>query len=93
MNELDLATLRQRLEDLDHELVHLLALRRDLVLALGDLKQAAGLAVLQPEREAAQAALRATWARELGLDPTYVNELFARVVAEARRVQASKRCD
>jgi chorismate mutase-like protein len=91
MNDLDLAALRQRLEDKDHELVRLLAERRDLVLAVGELKQAAGLAVHQPEREAAQAALRAAWAHELGLDPTYVNELFARVVAEARREQAARR--
>jgi monofunctional chorismate mutase len=47
-----LDTYRKRIDGIDRRIVRLLKRRFDLVRAVGELKREAGLAVVQPEREA-----------------------------------------
>lgn len=91
MNDPTVVHLRRRVDDVDRALVHLLAERRNLVLALAALKEHDGLDVIQPAREAEMAVDRAAWAALEGLEPAFVADLFERIVAEARRIQFERR--
>lgn len=83
----DLTTLRSRIDELDHEMLRLLASRMDVSRRMAALKRAAGMSVYQPQRWQAVLTDRQQQAIELGLDPTFTKELLEKIHGESVRVQ------
>jgi chorismate mutase len=81
-----IARLRQRIDDIDAQLVRLLNERASCALAVGHLKETSGLPLYQPAREAeVLAAVRA--ANRGPLDAGALTRLFERIIDEARRLE------
>lgn len=81
-----LPPLRQRIDDIDEQLVRLLNERAAIALAIGHIKHDLGLAVYQPAREVEVLA----HVRELNtgpLDDGAITRLFERVIDENRRLE------
>jgi chorismate mutase-like protein len=90
MSETDrdrLEALRRTIVEVDEELIRLIARRRDLVLAVGEIKKALGLPILDPSREAHVVRRAAQRSRELGLDEELTRDVIWRIVASAREAQ------
>jgi chorismate mutase len=82
----DLDRLRGEIDDLDDRLVALLNERAALALAIGRLKEARGLQIYQPSREAEVLAhVRA--ANGGPLDGGAMTRLFERIIDEGRRLE------
>ncbi len=81
-----LVTARAAIDAVDAQIVHLLAERATLALQIGQAKQAAGLPVYVPEREAAVLARVATLATG-PLDAAMAARVFSAIVAETRALQ------
>lgn len=81
-----LEQLRRRIDQLDEQIVALLNQRATCALAIGRLKEAAGLPVYQPTREADVLANVRT--HNTGpLDAAAMTRLFERIIDEARRLE------
>jgi chorismate mutase-like protein len=85
-----LAALRRAFDDVDAQLLALLAERQRLARAAGEVKRAAGLPIIDEQREAAAAAARRVRAAALGLDAAFVDDVFALVVGASRRAQGAR---
>ncbi len=84
LDEID--TLRQRIDELDEQLVRLLSARAACALAIGRAKKELGLEVYQPSREAE--VLKHVQQLNPGpLDNGAMRRLFERVIDEARRLE------
>jgi chorismate mutase len=82
----EIVRLRDRIDELDRELVALLNARARCALAIGVCKERAGLPVYQPAREAE--VLKNVRAANTGpLDGDAIVRLFERIVDEARRLE------
>ena len=79
--------LRERIIQLDEDLVDLIAERRDLVLEIGQIKSDLGLPVLDPAREASVVRRAAALAREKDVDEELVRDVIWRIMASAREEQ------
>lgn len=78
--------LRQRIDALDEQLVALLNQRASCALQIGRLKEAAGVPVYQPSREAE--VLANVRRHNAGpLDAEAMTRLFERIIDEARRLE------
>jgi prephenate dehydrogenase len=84
-----LQEVRDHIDELDRELVTLLARRTELVLRAGRAKAELHLPIHDPEREAAQLQARRTWAQEAGLDAQGVEDVFRSVLRSSRAVQGN----
>lgn len=88
--ESTLARLRDRLEEVDGELIRLVGERRSLVLEVGRLKDALGRPVLDPTREARVVRRAAERAREMGVDEELIRDVIWRIIASAREAQTGQ---
>lgn len=81
--------LRQRIDDLDERLVELLNERAKCALRIGEIKQALGLQVYQPERESQVLGHVRDHGRAIKgpLGPAALTRLFERIIDEARRLE------
>ena len=81
--------LRQRIDQLDERLVELLNERAICALEIGKLKQALGLEVYQPEREAAVLRHVQSHGMQTGspLGGDALARVFERIIDEARRIE------
>ena len=86
--ERDVAALRAHIQEFDLELIRCLGRRFEEVRILGELKRASGTPIVDLAREAELVALYRAEAAKAGLDPEFVLELFAVVLARSRREQA-----
>jgi chorismate mutase len=78
--------LRQRIDEIDEQLVSLLSARAECALAIGHQKRLSGMDVYQPHREAQ--VLEHVQAINRGpLDNHAMKRLFERVIDEARRLE------
>jgi chorismate mutase len=84
MSRLD--DLRQRIDELDEQLVTLLSARAECALAVGHEKKAAGLEIYQPSREADVLA-HVQQINQGPLDNAAIKRLFERIIDEARRLE------
>jgi prephenate dehydrogenase len=82
-----LARVRGEIEQVDRQMVELIARRVDLARQVGPLKQALGMPILDPPREAAIVRRAGEIAREAGLDDDAVRYIFWHLVGMSRRVQ------
>lgn len=83
-----LERIRAEIEAVDAALVGLLADRLRLARAAGEAKQGAGLPTLDPGREAAVVRRAAAAARDRGLPPEAVRDVFWHIVGLCRGAQA-----
>ena len=86
----ELARCRGEIERIDNEIISLLAERLALGKRTGDLKRIAGLPILDPTREAAVIRRVTTAARESGLPPEPIREIFWQIVGMSRREQEAQ---
>ncbi len=84
----ELDTLRDQIMELDDELIRLIGRRRDLAVEIGRVKQALGLPVLDPAREAQVVRRGTEMARERGVDPELAREVIRRIISAARQAQS-----
>jgi len=82
----DIDSLRARIDEIDALLVALLNERAGCALAIGHLKEAAGLPIYQPAREA-EVLARVSAANSGPLDTEAIVRLFERIIDEARRLE------
>jgi chorismate mutase len=82
----DIEALRRRIDAIDAQLVSLLNQRAACALDVGRLKEAAGLPVYQPDREA-DVLERVRQANNGPLDAAALTRLFERIIDEARRLE------
>ena len=78
---------RDHIDELDREIVELLARRAQLAQRAAREKARLGRPVRDPEREAELLAARKRWAAERGLDPASVHEIFDAILQFSRRLQ------
>lgn len=82
----DIDALRERIDALDEQLVELLNERASCAVAIGEMKQALGLAIYQPQRE--RDVLDHVERVNGGpLDAAAIRRLFERIIDEARRLE------
>jgi len=78
----ELASLRQSIDNIDAALVHLLAERFKFTQQVGVLKAARGLPASDPDREKIQVARLRALAEESHLDPAFAEKFLGFIVAE-----------
>lgn len=83
----ELSRCRDEIERIDRDIIALLARRLTLGKRTGDLKRDAGLPILDPTREAAVIRRVTEEAREAGLPPEPIREVFWQIVGMSRRAQ------
>ncbi len=85
-----LAGARERISEVDEELIRIIGERRDLVLQVSRAKAVLGLPVMDPAREAAVVRKAAEKARELGVDEEMTRDVVWRIMAAARAAQENR---
>lgn len=84
-----LNTLRGHIDDLDHEMLTLLARRMELSRQIADIKHEQGMTIYQSKRWEAVMHDRLRLASDLGLDEHFTKEVLEKIHAESVRVQLS----
>lgn len=82
-----LESLRVQIEQIDRDIVGLIARRVALGRAVGEAKRSLGATILDPAREAAVVRRAGTLARDAGLADEDVRDIFWHVIALSRRAQ------
>lgn len=85
----DLSNLRTQIDQIDDELVSVLARRAQLTRAVGEHKTRHGLSLYVPAREAELLAARRATAAAAGLDPDLMEDILRRVMRESYASQES----
>ena len=80
-----LAGYRARIDELDDQLMRLLAERFEITKAVGAHTAAVGLPAADPDREARQVARLRSIATEVGMDPAFSEKVFRLIVDEVIR--------
>ena len=86
----ELARCREEIERIDTTIISLLAERLALGKRTGELKRTAGLPILDPTREAAVIRRVTASARDAGLPPEPIREVFWQIVGMSRREQEAR---
>ena len=79
-------TIRARIDEIDRQLVALLSERASCALAIGRLKELAGMPIYQPAREA-DVLSNVRTVNAGPLDDEAMTRLFERIIDEARRLE------
>ena len=83
----DLNNLRQGIDEIDSELVALLARRANLTKRVGQYKSQTGLPIYIPERETELIEKRCKQALQVGVSPSLVEDLLRRIMRESYQTQ------
>ncbi len=83
----ELQETRELIDDLDHELLGLLARRATLARRAGKAKAELGHPIVDTQRETRLLAERRAWAESMQLDPDAIDELFRAILRFSRRAQ------
>ncbi|MFS1704300.1 bifunctional chorismate mutase/prephenate dehydrogenase [Alteromonas sp. AMM-1] len=88
-----LSELRQGIDELDSQLVELLAKRAVLAAKVGDIKAKTGMPIYVPSREASMLEDRQRQAESAGVSPSLVEDLLRRIMRESYHIQNNRyRC-
>ncbi len=88
-----LAGLRDRIDDVDSQLIQLLKLRNELTSKVGEVKSQTGMPIYVPTRESEMIAARREQAASIGLSPDLAEDVLRRVIRDSYRSQhANYRC-
>jgi len=82
--------LRNQIDELDHQLVELLARRQEVVEEVVAFKKERQLAVYHPAREADMIDARRQHGRKVGLDADYLEEIFRNIMRYSRSTQTAE---
>ncbi len=82
--------LREQIDNLDHQLVELLARRQEVVEEVVTFKKERQLSVYHPAREADMIDVRRQHARQVGLDADYLEEIFRNIMRYSRSTQTAE---
>jgi chorismate mutase len=85
--QINLAAVRLEIEEIDRALIALIAQRVGVARRLGAAKRASGLPTLDPAREAEVVRRSAALARDFGLQPEEMREVFWHIIGMCRRAQ------
>ena len=85
-----LNTLREGIDELDTQLVELLAKRNALTTQVGQVKAEAGMPVYVPSREKELIASRRAQAEALGVSPDLTEDLLRRIMRESYHTQNNR---
>jgi len=80
--------LRKQIEDTDAAIIQQLAKRQELSKQIGQLKSHHGKDIIDSEREEALFAFYETLSEKYHLQASFVKQLFKRIIAHSRKVQA-----
>jgi prephenate dehydrogenase len=83
----DLREVRALIDELDQELLALVARRGELARRAGRVKRAEGRPIRDPERERRLLAERNAWAQALGVDAPAAEQVFGALLEASRRIQ------
>ena len=86
-SDVDLRTLRSHIDDVDRQVIALLADRQKATQKIAEIKQRENMTVFQPKRWSEVLADRIAQASELGLDPTYIKDLYEKIHAQSVKEQ------
>ncbi len=86
----DLSELRARIDQLDAELVRILAQRINIVREVAETKGHSGDAVIQPDRVRDVLLSRRQWAIDAGVDADFAEQLFRTLLSETHRIEAAE---
>ncbi len=78
-----LIVLRNEIDDIDHQLVALLAKRRAVTTKVGELKSEVGMPIYAPEREAALLSMRRKQALSAGVSPDLIEDILRRLMQDS----------
>ena len=84
-----LEELRKRIIAVDDDIIQMIGERRDLVLEIGRIKEALGLPILDPAREASVVRRVAERSRALGVDEELTRDVIWRIISSAREIQSA----
>lgn len=87
MTALGISRVRRHIDQIDRQIVRLLARRQQLSMEIGEVKQSRGLPVHIPERERQLLDVIREEAGHRGVEPGHAEALFELVLAESRRIQ------
>ena len=83
----ELELLRSKLADLDQQILEILSQRMSISAEIGRLKSTQNLAINQPEWWEETSARRTILAKQLNLNPDFVNELYEIIHQESKSKQ------
>lgn len=83
----ELARVRAQISEVDDRLIRTIGERKELVRAVGRLKEILNLPVMDPAQEAKVVRKAAARARELGVDEEVTRDVIWRIIASARATQ------
>jgi chorismate mutase len=83
----ELENFRKKINEIDENIIRLLAERHKVVLAVGKYKEKADIEVVDLKREQQLREFYAELCTKNGLDIDFVNRLFKMVIMESRRLQ------
>lgn len=87
----DLASLRQRIDELDRQLITVLAERIAVCHDVARIKETSDTPIIQPERVRAVLEGRRQSAIDAGLDPDFVEDIMRVVLSETHRIEVAGR--
>ncbi|GIV40300.1 MAG: cytochrome c4 [Thermonema sp.] len=82
-----LDTLRQKIDNIDHEIVELLAKRMNIVEQIGEYKKEKGITIFQLERWNQVFRTRSEWAQQHALNAELIAEIYKLIHVESIRIQ------
>jgi chorismate mutase-like protein len=85
-----LADLRTRIDELDRELVRIVAARLEVCHEVAKLKEASDTPVIQPDRVRQVIDTRRQWAIDHDVDPDFAEQLFRVLLAETHRIEVAR---
>lgn len=84
---MELATIRKELDQIDKELVSLLAKRLSLMPEVAQYKKRNKVDVDQPDREKEILEAKRKLAEKLDVNPDFIEELYKKIFQESKRIQ------
>lgn len=84
-----LPELRSRIDDLDRELVRVLAARLAVCREVAAVKEGMDTPIIQPDRVRQVITSRRQWAIDEGVDPDFVEEMMRVLLAETHRIEVA----
>lgn len=87
----DLSRLRDRIDELDHELIRVVAERLAVCEEVARIKEHTDTPVIQPTRVREVVTSRRQWAIDSGVDPDFAEQLVRVLLSETHRIEVAKR--
>tara|TARA_Y100000310_G_scaffold331523_1_gene405238 strand:+ start:216 stop:479 length:264 start_codon:yes stop_codon:yes gene_type:complete len=84
---MSLQEIRNQIDELDQELLDVLAKRMYLSKAVGEVKRKGKLEIVQPEREAELLEQRIALANGSDLDADFIKDIFGKIMDYSKKVQ------